>query len=161
MTSRFRCPLSQTPRAAPRAGDALSVGQPPRACRRHAGRRPTSPACAPRQRHRRSDIPPPASPFPGTLGPSGGQPLPPSWRAVIAAADPYLDSLGVAELQVLPPVGGPPPGESVGTLLLRVTAHYWFHNGEAQAIRQLLGQPHLPDFVGAMGEKAPYRPEPR
>jgi hypothetical protein len=44
-------------------------------------------------------------------------------------------------------------------MLLRVTGHYWFHTGESQAIRQLLGHPNLPDFVGDIGREAPYRPE--
>ena len=48
--------------------------------------------------------------------------------------------------------------ESVGTLLLRNLYHYWFHMGEAVAIRQMLGHPNLPDFVGDMSEVA-YRPE--
>ena len=36
--------------------------------------------------------------------------------------------------------------------------HYWFHLGEAYAIRQLLGHPDLPEFVGDMSE-ALYRAE--
>jgi hypothetical protein len=36
--------------------------------------------------------------------------------------------------------------------------HYWFHLGEAFAIRQLLGHRDLPEFVGDMSE-AVYRPE--
>jgi len=36
--------------------------------------------------------------------------------------------------------------------------HYWFHTGEAHAIRQMLGRGELPQFVGDM-TKAFYRPE--
>ena len=36
--------------------------------------------------------------------------------------------------------------------------HYWFHTGEAHAIRQQLGQTDLPQFVGDMSA-ALYRPE--
>jgi hypothetical protein len=36
--------------------------------------------------------------------------------------------------------------------------HYWFHTGEAHAIRQLLGHPDLPQFVGDMSQ-AVYCPE--
>jgi len=36
--------------------------------------------------------------------------------------------------------------------------HYWFHLGGAHAIRQLLGHPDLPQFVGDMAE-ALYSPE--
>ena len=45
-----------------------------------------------------------------------------------------------------------------GTKLHRTTYHYWFHLGESQAIRQMLGPGRLPDFVGGFGE-AQYRPE--
>lgn len=41
-------------------------------------------------------------------------------------------------------------GESVGTRILRTTYHYFFHTGEAHAIRQQLGHPDLPYFVGGM-----------
>jgi hypothetical protein len=41
-------------------------------------------------------------------------------------------------------------GESVGTRMLRTIYHYFFHTGEAHAIRQQLGHPDLPYFVGDM-----------
>ncbi|MBA3415422.1 MAG: DUF664 domain-containing protein [Chloroflexia bacterium] len=82
-----------------------------------------------------------------------------AWHAVTLAADPYLDALGVAELRQFPPQRRPSSPESVGTMLLRVTGHYWFHTGEAQAVRQMLGHQNLPDFVGDIGREAPYRPE--
>jgi len=41
-------------------------------------------------------------------------------------------------------------GESIGTRILRTTYHYFFHTGEAHAIRQQLGHPDLPYFVGDM-----------
>ena len=37
--------------------------------------------------------------------------------------------------------------------------HYWYHNGENQAIRQQLGHKKLPVFVGNLDDRAPYRPE--
>jgi uncharacterized damage-inducible protein DinB len=80
-----------------------------------------------------------------------------AWRAVTEAADPYLDGLtgdGLAEYLV---VDGKPFAESVGTTLQRVIYHYWYHNGEANAIRQLLGHTNLPEFVGKLGTEAPYR----
>jgi len=40
--------------------------------------------------------------------------------------------------------------ENIGTRILRTTYHYFFHTGEAHAIRQLLGHPDLPFFVGGM-----------
>src|SRR5881398_2569893 len=48
--------------------------------------------------------------------------------------------------------------ETPGTKLHRTTYHYWFHLGESQAIRQMLGHTKLPDFVGGFG-KSQYRPE--
>jgi hypothetical protein len=39
-----------------------------------------------------------------------------------------------------------------------MTYHYWFHLGEAQAVRQALGHTSLPSFVGDIAQ-APYRPE--
>src|SRR4029453_1663083 len=50
-------------------------------------------------------------------------------------------------------------GETPGTKLLRTTYHYWFHLGESQAVRQMLGHKGLPTFVGGFG-KSVYRPEP-
>jgi hypothetical protein len=82
-----------------------------------------------------------------------------AWRTVTAAVDPYLDTLAVVDLQRLPSAAPADGTESVGTMLLRVTGHYWFHTGESQAIRQLLGHTNLPDFVGDIGREAPYRPE--
>ena len=82
-----------------------------------------------------------------------------SWQMVTAVADPYLDRLTVSELRRYPPVTRAASPESVGTMLLRMIGHYWFHTGESQAVRQLLGHPNLPDFVGEIGREAPYRPE--
>ena len=79
-----------------------------------------------------------------------------AWRAVTAAADPYLDSLTTDSLQTK--WEREPTTETAGTKLLRTTYHYWYHLGEAQAIRQLLGHTNLPTFVGDIS-KAPYRSE--
>ena len=81
-----------------------------------------------------------------------------AWRAVTAAADAYLDTLTPALLETHLARDGAPVAESVGTLLLRNLYHYWFHTGEAAAVRQMLGHRELPDFVGDMREAA-YRPE--
>mgnify|MGYP001469375635 CR=1 FL=1 len=40
-----------------------------------------------------------------------------------------------------------------------VIYHYWFHIGENAAIRQQLGHERLPQFVGSIDSKAPYRPD--
>ena len=80
------------------------------------------------------------------------------WRMVTAAADAYLDTLTPELLQTHLLRDDAPVAQSVGTLLLRNLYHYWFHTGEAAAVRQMLGHPNLPDFVGDMSE-ATYRPE--
>lgn len=83
-----------------------------------------------------------------------------AWHTVVAAVDPYLDTLTTADLETFPTnSNGTPVGESLGTLMRRTTYHYWFHNGESQAIRQMLGHSKLPTFIGDIGDKAPYRPE--
>jgi uncharacterized damage-inducible protein DinB len=81
------------------------------------------------------------------------------WRGVTQAADAYLDKLTPETMQqyYMRPNGQPFP-ESIGTLLLRNIYHYWFHTGEAHAVRQSLGHTDLPQFVGNLSE-APYSPE--
>jgi hypothetical protein len=81
------------------------------------------------------------------------------WRRVTQAADPYLDDLTTARLQEPLLLDGQPVGQTIGTNLRRVTYHYWFHTGEIQAIRQMLGQAGLPEYVGDIDGEAPYRPE--
>jgi hypothetical protein len=83
-----------------------------------------------------------------------------AWRAITAAADPYLDALTPATLLCGFERDRRRPPESVGTSLRRLTYHYWYHIGESQAVRQLLGHRDLPTFVGEIGQQAPYRPEP-
>ena len=78
------------------------------------------------------------------------------WRAVTTAADPYLDTLTPAKLTRK--WTRESSAETPGTKLHRTTYHYWFHLGESQAIRQMLGHTKLPDFVGSF-RTAPYRPE--
>lgn len=80
------------------------------------------------------------------------------WRTVTTAADEYLDTLTPEILQTHLGRARGPADESVGTMLLRNIYHYWYHTGEAAAVRQLLGHTNLPDFVGDMGAAA-YQPE--
>jgi len=37
---------------------------------------------------------------------------------------------------------------NIGTMLTRVTYHYFYHIGEMQAIRQMLGHKDLPTYIG-------------
>ncbi|UCG24368.1 MAG: DinB family protein [Chloroflexota bacterium] len=82
-----------------------------------------------------------------------------AWRKITAAADPYLDKLTTEDLQERFRWKDKPMRETIGTMLLRLTYHYWFHTGEVLAVRQLLGHGDLPEFVGDIGGKGPYRPE--
>jgi hypothetical protein len=79
-----------------------------------------------------------------------------SWREVTTAVDPWLDALTEEQLTVN--LAGPGPRRAVGDSIHRVTYHYWFHMGEILAIRQILGHPRLPEFVGDIEEQPPYRP---
>ena len=79
-----------------------------------------------------------------------------AWHTILKACDPYLESLTTETLTTFPIVNGKPHRESIGTMLLRMTYHYWYHLGESQAIRQMLGHTDLPSFVGAIGAEAPY-----
>lgn len=52
---------------------------------------------------------------------------------------------------------GPMSDENLGTQLMRAILHTWFHIGEINAMRQLLGHPEI-DFVGNMRGRLEYRP---
>ena len=81
------------------------------------------------------------------------------WNSVTRAADPFLDTLTNEILQSDLLRNGKSVGQSIGSALRRMTYHYWFHLGEIQAIRQMLGQANLPEYVGDIETEAPYRPE--
>lgn len=82
-----------------------------------------------------------------------------AWRRITRSADPYLDSLTTRMLQRELPLNGETVGQTLGSALRRVTYHYWYHIGEIQAIRQMLGHKRLPVYVGNIEGQAPYRPE--
>ncbi len=73
-----------------------------------------------------------------------------AWREITAAADAYLDTLTTETMTTHLTQGDYRAGETVGTLLQRNIYHYWFHTGEAYAVRQQLGHVDLPEFVGDM-----------
>jgi hypothetical protein len=76
-------------------------------------------------------------------------------RAAPASAIPGVSFRPSSDLERdLPGVG---PQRTVGSALLRVTYHGWFHLGEILAIRQVLGQTGLPEFAGNIDAEAPYR----
>jgi hypothetical protein len=81
------------------------------------------------------------------------------WKAVTEACDPWLDRLTTETLQKPILIDGKPSEFTFGSLLLRTIYHYWYHTGENQAIRQMLGHTNLGDFVGEIDTEAPYTPE--
>jgi hypothetical protein len=82
-----------------------------------------------------------------------------AWNTITRAADPWLDTLTPEKLAEHLVKNGKPTPYLFGALLQRVIYHYWYHTGENLAIRQRLGHVHLPQFVGDLDGKAPYRPE--
>lgn len=85
-----------------------------------------------------------------------------AWLTITEASNTYLDTLNSEDMIVhMPRLDKPEKThrESTGTRLLRTTYHYWYHLGESQAIRQLLGHQNLANFVGDLGGQAPYTPE--
>jgi hypothetical protein len=81
------------------------------------------------------------------------------WQEIAQLADAYLDGLTTEVLQTELLRDGRAVGQTVGSALRRITYHYWYHIGEIQAIRQMLGHAGLPEYVGDIEIEAPYRPE--
>jgi hypothetical protein len=70
------------------------------------------------------------------------------WKAAIKESDAYLTGLTKGDLLKKLVVNGKQLHANIGTMMTRVIYHYWYHIGEMQAIRQLLGHKDLPSFVG-------------
>ncbi len=69
------------------------------------------------------------------------------WERITREADPFLEKLTLADLIPNVVVNGKELPFNTGTMISRVIYHYWYHNGEMQAVRQLLGHSELPSFV--------------
>jgi hypothetical protein len=82
-----------------------------------------------------------------------------TWESITQQVDLWLETLDTSTLQEKVIREGKVSPYIFGSLLLRVIYHYWYHNGENQAIRQMLGHQGLPEFVGDLDGEAPYRPE--
>ena len=80
-----------------------------------------------------------------------------AWNRVVAVSNPFLDSLSETDLEEPLRFDRRHDPSTVGTELLRVTYHYWSHIGEASAVRQILGDRNLPEFVGDIDVLAPYQ----
>ncbi len=81
------------------------------------------------------------------------------WHTVTKAVDPFLDTLTTEGLLADLLREGKSIGQSVGSAMRRTTYHYWYHMGEIQSIRQMLGHTNLPQYVGEIEKEAPYRAE--
>lgn len=82
-----------------------------------------------------------------------------TWQTVSRACDEFLDTLTTDSLSGILLLQGQPTGQSLGSALHRITYHYWYHIGEIQAIRQMLGHTNLPEYVGDIENLAPWRTE--
>lgn len=82
-----------------------------------------------------------------------------AYQTITAAADAYLDTLMPDLMQTHFMVNGQPMRENIGTLLIRMTYHYWYHLGESQSVRQMFGHQNLPAYVGGDLFKVSYHPE--
>lgn len=81
-----------------------------------------------------------------------------AWHEITTEADIFLDQMHPDSLVETIQFDDKQSRETAGTMLLRNIYHYWFHTGEAHAVRQTLGHKDLPDFVGDMSA-ANYTPE--
>lgn len=83
-----------------------------------------------------------------------------AWNTIIQAAEPTLDTLTTEHLLQLHTIQTSNGAwtTNTGNLLQRVIYHYWYHNGENQAIRQQLRHRDLQAFVGDIDNEAPYAP---
>jgi len=75
-----------------------------------------------------------------------------TWRDITQTANFYLDTLPIEKLETNIHFDGTQSRETIGIMLLRNIYHYWFHTGEAHAVRQMLGHKDLPTFVGDMSK---------
>ncbi|MBO0793604.1 MAG: DinB family protein [Ktedonobacteraceae bacterium] len=82
-----------------------------------------------------------------------------AWQTITNLTNPFLDTLTIPKLQEIHYLDDQQTTFTPGSLLQRVIYHYWYHTGENAAIRQVLGHTNLPEFVGNIDDKAPYRPE--
>lgn len=81
------------------------------------------------------------------------------WRKVTKQSLVVLEALDTEKMAQDLLNKGKPVGQSYGSAMQRLIYHYWYHIGEIQAIRQMLGHQKLPVYVGSIEKQAPYTPE--
>ena len=69
------------------------------------------------------------------------------WEKITRGSDDYLYQLKESDLLGHMIVEGKKLPFNIGTMISRVIYHYWYHNGEMQALRQLMSHSDLPEFV--------------
>lgn len=79
------------------------------------------------------------------------------WKLVTDQADEFLFKLDENSIRRVLVVDGDPNTYVIGNMMQRMIYHYWFHLGESQAVRQLLGHKNLNSYVGDLEKLAPYR----
>jgi hypothetical protein len=82
-----------------------------------------------------------------------------AWHRIVAGADPFLATLTSADLERRPAHDQRPNPPTTGSQLQYVTYHYWSHIGEVSAVRQILGNTELAQYVGDLPPDAEYRRE--
>ncbi len=82
-----------------------------------------------------------------------------AWEQITTTADDYLNTLTQTDMTRHLMWQGEQQREDIGTMLQRNIYHYWYHLGEAQAIRQMLGHTDLLPFVGHIPPESKYTPE--
>ena len=70
------------------------------------------------------------------------------WHAAVNASEDYLIKLSKDDLVKNLVVNGKELTANIGTMMARITYHYFYHIGEMQAIRQMLGHKELPSYIG-------------
>ena len=78
-------------------------------------------------------------------------------RQITAAAVVWRATATSDALLTGPVRRGRPAATSLGNRLQRTIYHYWYHQGENQAIRQQRGHARPPQFVGNIDDEAPFR----
>lgn len=78
------------------------------------------------------------------------------WHQVIDAVNPVLEAMTDEDMHIHHMFRGKPIHENVGTRIQRHVGHYWYHNGEANAIRQLIDDRKLPQMIGRIPNWAAY-----
>lgn len=81
------------------------------------------------------------------------------WHKVTEETEKFLEGLTTETLLSEFLNRGKPVGQNYGSAMQRIIYHYWYHIGETQAIRQMLGNKNLAEFVGNIEKEAPFQVE--